>query len=1379
MTALPAGETIILNAHEGVPPPPVAPSGSVFLVRVALSPLAPIGTLRLTLTGVTPAYAVDSVHPFGLTHAGTVTITDTSDTLVLSASEGPASRVLVMHPPAALLRLSAAIASTPPDRVTLTSLTVTLLGSAPPGHAPLYEVVRVYLYRDEGDGLLNPEDDALLAGDLAFSGGRELVVTVQELFSGTLSAHYYLAVSLTSTQAYLGQVGLAVVGATAAGGDLATVQSVTVSSLRVIYDVVPHVRVGILSTGLSALTLGASQTVTGLTLSVDRDHVLLEALALSHVAINGPPRDDDLYRVALWQESAPPWGWSAADTSLSGGSYVQGRLTLPLGFVGLTLTSAQGLSLWLRSTTHPFAQGADLNPPKALGALVQLTTTDSFVSEPATLMLRAWPLVDAPTVLYADATDLTAPVAITGEAFLALAFSLAAAYDGVGITRLLVTVAADNLQPAAFLSLMVVASAPSTGLYVLASHPPLPVASGQPATYAFTLQAPVFTEVTHWQLYGVPLPESPPGVVVQLGVGSSGLSLVGPEDTVTPFDVRTGPVRVIEEWHYATVQLAHVSLLLPPAGLTVPRGTSGIPVLRLDLQTAEPDGIARLLGLRLLRLGGGLDSDARVRLFMTPAGASGPFEGVEVGAAHFLHRVAALELSSRPFLTATPKTFWVVLDVLPSAAPGARVGLELGPSSLRFQGEFGLEPGQLPVHTPLVTVHEGAGAAVAVIVTSAPATSAAQGSAVVVATLTTYLTHGTGSVLTGLSLEVISGGAALRALRLVRVGPPSPVAGVVVVGGTGPVTLRLEEPVTAAPRRYRLEAQLRHRAPLDQVIQIRLAATGAVGPAVDTRTVNGGEGWTSPPLAIQDAPDTLTVSGRARTSRWALGAFTPALQFSLVVDHDTVRLTALTLSLVGSLPASAIEDWRLFVTPANAGVHRPVSIIHHASLIELSLHTPWTITPPLKLATLQLSLSPSVSLTQTLGLSLVGIGLAPDPVSGTVRDAAVLIGLGTGALAIRNPAEPDAPTVQLASRYSKEKTVIRAVWFSTVGHGEITDYRYAVVGGGADPDPDALAAWFDGGEPPMPVLVAPTSVGTKTSMVQTGVPLAHGGVYLVVVRARSSAGVWSRVGLSSALLVDHVKPAMPKKPLTIIKGKTQLLLTWEPPTVGPSGIARYEIERRKGTSPVWELIQTFNVIRQPQAGTSKNQQSFAPALLAPASGTDPRATAPALQPVGRELAAEPALAQYLSAYSTVVPIPREEGTFYFRVRAISGAGEVSEASPPTKVVLGLERLTQILNEVSNYPNPLDGNRQATTTIVYVLKQEARVTAELYTLLGVLVREWTFEAGRPGGEAGANEFDWDGRNGYGEPVTSGLYLLSLRAHVAGPGNTAIRKIGVVR
>ncbi len=98
--------------------------------------------------------------------------------------------------------------------------------------------------------------------------------------------------------------------------------------------------------------------------------------------------------------------------------------------------------------------------------------------------------------------------------------------------------------------------------------------------------------------------------------------------------------------------------------------------------------------------------------------------------------------------------------------------------------------------------------------------------------------------------------------------------------------------------------------------------------------------------------------------------------------------------------------------------------------------------------------------------------------------------------------------------------------------------------------------------------------------------------------------------------------------------------------------------------------------------------------------------------------------------------------------------------------------------VTNYPNPFHPN-EAPTTIAYVLDDNARVRLRLFTLSGALVIDREYAAGDQGGLSGLNEVQWDGRNGNGDPVASGGYVLFVEAE----GNGATlhvmrRKIGVV-
>jgi hypothetical protein len=99
--------------------------------------------------------------------------------------------------------------------------------------------------------------------------------------------------------------------------------------------------------------------------------------------------------------------------------------------------------------------------------------------------------------------------------------------------------------------------------------------------------------------------------------------------------------------------------------------------------------------------------------------------------------------------------------------------------------------------------------------------------------------------------------------------------------------------------------------------------------------------------------------------------------------------------------------------------------------------------------------------------------------------------------------------------------------------------------------------------------------------------------------------------------------------------------------------------------------------------------------------------------------------------------------------------------------------------VTNYPNPFHPS-EAPTTIAYKLADNAAVTLRIFTLNGELVFRKDFPYGGPGGTVGLNEFAWNGRNGKGDLVSSGGYILFIEAK--GKGETLHvmrRKLAVVR
>jgi hypothetical protein len=97
----------------------------------------------------------------------------------------------------------------------------------------------------------------------------------------------------------------------------------------------------------------------------------------------------------------------------------------------------------------------------------------------------------------------------------------------------------------------------------------------------------------------------------------------------------------------------------------------------------------------------------------------------------------------------------------------------------------------------------------------------------------------------------------------------------------------------------------------------------------------------------------------------------------------------------------------------------------------------------------------------------------------------------------------------------------------------------------------------------------------------------------------------------------------------------------------------------------------------------------------------------------------------------------------------------------------------------SYPNPFHPPSQP-ATIAYKIDDDAVVTLRVFTQSGNLVLRRDFQRGAPGGQAGLNTYVWDGKNGKGDIVSSGGYVVLIEAQGKGETLHVIRrKIAVVR
>ncbi len=127
-----------------------------------------------------------------------------------------------------------------------------------------------------------------------------------------------------------------------------------------------------------------------------------------------------------------------------------------------------------------------------------------------------------------------------------------------------------------------------------------------------------------------------------------------------------------------------------------------------------------------------------------------------------------------------------------------------------------------------------------------------------------------------------------------------------------------------------------------------------------------------------------------------------------------------------------------------------------------------------------------------------------------------------------------------------------------------------------------------------------------------------------------------------------------------------------------------------------------------------------------------------------------------------------------RVHAVSGA-----LSADLDIETAFVDPTAAGGYITNYPNPFHPG-EAATTIAYKLDDNATVTLKIFTITGGLVWQKSCTPGSQGGSAGLNTIEWDGKNGKGDIVASGGYVLRIEA--AGQGetlHTMTRKIAVVR
>ena len=120
--------------------------------------------------------------------------------------------------------------------------------------------------------------------------------------------------------------------------------------------------------------------------------------------------------------------------------------------------------------------------------------------------------------------------------------------------------------------------------------------------------------------------------------------------------------------------------------------------------------------------------------------------------------------------------------------------------------------------------------------------------------------------------------------------------------------------------------------------------------------------------------------------------------------------------------------------------------------------------------------------------------------------------------------------------------------------------------------------------------------------------------------------------------------------------------------------------------------------------------------------------------------------------------PSETGTFYYKLECVSPAGYSNFYGPVVvELATTVKPESSLPKEYSlsqNYPNPFNPETQ----IQFALPKDGQVTIVIYDMLGRKVRTIVDEF-RP---AGSYHVSWDARNGDGNVVTNGIYLLRMKS-----------------
>ncbi len=145
----------------------------------------------------------------------------------------------------------------------------------------------------------------------------------------------------------------------------------------------------------------------------------------------------------------------------------------------------------------------------------------------------------------------------------------------------------------------------------------------------------------------------------------------------------------------------------------------------------------------------------------------------------------------------------------------------------------------------------------------------------------------------------------------------------------------------------------------------------------------------------------------------------------------------------------------------------------------------------------------------------------------------------------------------------------------------------------------------------------------------------------------------------------------------------------------------------------------------------------------------------------------------------LAPLVADGTLFTFQVTVTDGRGGVGTASVQYRVFnapAGQLPQNPVISELAVFPSPFSASVGA--TIRYQLREASDVTILIVDLFGHTVREFTSTSGSISGSGGINEFHWDGKNGEGNKIGNGAYVVQVRANgISGAKGKVNERVGV--